>query len=299
MDRWCLLCLHAQLCPTLCGHTAVPTRLLCPWVPKKEYWNRLPFPSSGDLPGSGVKPTFPALAGGFFTTAPPGKPKYLLYMFAIIILFLFKKVDWTMCCKGASRPRKARIASSGDSLLFVRDDLTKGNKRWASLPQNRTISDFLHPLEPLIESDWIEKEAELSSLSCLFPCPVQFPHFLPCFPWEYSPNKPLTQESPSYLSFWEIWPKTVDLLQIYCPGKTERVNVRPMSNPSMHQKCVQNEQARRINLMAAWWKPQWWGRLWTCEEQWRNALKKVLEMGTNANSDPWSEGFEGLPTGKN
>ena len=58
-----------------------------------------------------------------------------------------------MCCKGASRPGKARIASSGDSLLFVRDDLTKANKRWASLPQNRTISDFLHPLEPLIESD--------------------------------------------------------------------------------------------------------------------------------------------------
>ena len=55
--------------------------------------NRLPFPSSGDLPGSGVKPTFPALAGGFLTTAPSGKPKYLLYMFAIIIVFAFKKVD--------------------------------------------------------------------------------------------------------------------------------------------------------------------------------------------------------------
>ena len=61
--------------------------------PKQEYWNRLPFPSPGDLPGSGIKPPFPALAGGFFTTAPPGKPKYLLYIFAITILFVFKKVD--------------------------------------------------------------------------------------------------------------------------------------------------------------------------------------------------------------
>ena len=29
------------------------------------------FPCSRDLPNSGIKPTSPALAGGFFTTAPP------------------------------------------------------------------------------------------------------------------------------------------------------------------------------------------------------------------------------------
>ena len=42
-----------------------------------EYWSGLPFPTPGDLPDSGIKPTSPespALAGGFFTTAPPGKP---------------------------------------------------------------------------------------------------------------------------------------------------------------------------------------------------------------------------------
>ena len=32
------------------------------------------LPSPGDLPRSGIKPTFPALAGIFFTTEPPGKP---------------------------------------------------------------------------------------------------------------------------------------------------------------------------------------------------------------------------------
>ena len=44
---------------------------------RQEYWNRLPLPSPGDLPDPGIKPMFPespALAGGFFTTAPPGKP---------------------------------------------------------------------------------------------------------------------------------------------------------------------------------------------------------------------------------
>ena len=42
--------------------------------PRKEYWIGLPFPSPGDLPDPGTEPTSPALAGGFFTTEPPGKP---------------------------------------------------------------------------------------------------------------------------------------------------------------------------------------------------------------------------------
>ena len=40
---------------------------------RQEYWSGLPFPSSGGLPGSGIEPMSPALAGGFFTTKPPGK----------------------------------------------------------------------------------------------------------------------------------------------------------------------------------------------------------------------------------
>ena len=34
----------------------------------------LPFSSPGDLLSPGIKPTSPALAGGFFTTEPPAKP---------------------------------------------------------------------------------------------------------------------------------------------------------------------------------------------------------------------------------
>ena len=36
--------------------------------PKQEYWGGLAFPSPG------IEPRSPALAGGFFTTEPPGKP---------------------------------------------------------------------------------------------------------------------------------------------------------------------------------------------------------------------------------
>ena len=43
-------------------------------ISRQEYWNGFPFPSSGDLSDPGIKPTSPALAAGFFTTEPPGKP---------------------------------------------------------------------------------------------------------------------------------------------------------------------------------------------------------------------------------
>ena len=43
-------------------------------VPRQEYWSGLPVPSPGNLPDPGIEPMSPALVGGFFTTAPPGKP---------------------------------------------------------------------------------------------------------------------------------------------------------------------------------------------------------------------------------
>ena len=39
-----------------------------------RYWSGLPFPSPRDLSNPGIKPTSLALAGGLFTTEPPGKP---------------------------------------------------------------------------------------------------------------------------------------------------------------------------------------------------------------------------------
>jgi len=44
---------------------------------RQEYWSGLLFPSPGDHPDSEIKhasPSSPALAGGFFTIEPPGKP---------------------------------------------------------------------------------------------------------------------------------------------------------------------------------------------------------------------------------
>ena len=41
--------------------------------PRQEYWSGLPFPTPGDLPDPGIKPTSlasPALTDGFFITVP-------------------------------------------------------------------------------------------------------------------------------------------------------------------------------------------------------------------------------------
>ena len=41
---------------------------------RQEYWSGLPFPSPVDLPRPEIELKSSALAGGFFTTVPRGKP---------------------------------------------------------------------------------------------------------------------------------------------------------------------------------------------------------------------------------
>ena len=41
---------------------------------RQEDWSGLLFPSPGDLANPGIQPVSPALADGFFTADPPGKP---------------------------------------------------------------------------------------------------------------------------------------------------------------------------------------------------------------------------------
>ena len=55
---------------------------------RQEYWSGLSFPSPEDLPDPGMEPASPALAGGFFTTEPPGKPLKLTDNNKILLLSL-------------------------------------------------------------------------------------------------------------------------------------------------------------------------------------------------------------------
>jgi len=54
--------------------TVAHQTLLSLGFPRQEYWSGLPFPPPGDLLNPGIRPACPALAGGLFTTEPPGKP---------------------------------------------------------------------------------------------------------------------------------------------------------------------------------------------------------------------------------
>ena len=60
---------HVQLFAT--PRTAACQAPLSMGFSRQGYWSGLSFPSQGDLPDPGIKPTSlksPALAGGFFTT---------------------------------------------------------------------------------------------------------------------------------------------------------------------------------------------------------------------------------------
>ena len=70
--------LVSKLCPTLVTLWTVAHQTpLSMGFPGQEYWSGLPFPSPGDLLDPGIEPTFPALAGRFFTAEILGKPKYM------------------------------------------------------------------------------------------------------------------------------------------------------------------------------------------------------------------------------
>ena len=41
---------------------------------RQEYWSGLPFPSPGDLPDPGIKPSSPTLQADSLLSEPPGNP---------------------------------------------------------------------------------------------------------------------------------------------------------------------------------------------------------------------------------
>ena len=76
---------HACACVCMCSvvsdsatlWTMIHQASLSMGFPRQKYWNGLRFPSLGNLPNPGIEPTSLvslALARGFFTTVPPGKP---------------------------------------------------------------------------------------------------------------------------------------------------------------------------------------------------------------------------------
>ena len=104
-----------------------PARLLSMGFSRQEYQNGLPFPPLGNLPDPGIELASlasPALAGGFFTTEPPGKARYL--------------------------PHKSKLNLNGSVLLslailptFYLKEMEHYTKDIEKLPQSRSHFIFL------------------------------------------------------------------------------------------------------------------------------------------------------------
>ena len=83
--------LVAQSSASVRLHGLEPARPLCPCNSRQEYWNELPFPTSGGLPDPGIEPGSPALQAGSSSLLEPSE-KLLLYLFLCNISALISPV---------------------------------------------------------------------------------------------------------------------------------------------------------------------------------------------------------------
>ena len=87
------VCVRVRAHAHVLSHSVVSDSLWPPWTigcqaplfmkfSRQEYWSMLPFPTPGNLPNAGIKPSSlacSALAGRLFTTALPRKPNTIYY----------------------------------------------------------------------------------------------------------------------------------------------------------------------------------------------------------------------------
>ena len=65
---------------------------------RQEYWSGLLFPTPRDRPDPGIKPKslVSPLAGGFFTTGPPGKPIYNLTYLLLSLQYVLLSLQYVL-----------------------------------------------------------------------------------------------------------------------------------------------------------------------------------------------------------
>ena len=131
------MCSVAKLCLTLLWSPVAHKAPLSMGFPRQEHWSGLSFSSPGDLPDPGIKPKSPALAGRFFTTESPGKPKDTCKLFR-----------WQTWQQVISQPinRGHRDFFSLKYEEFWRAPQHKDQRRWKDLPGNitRRMASLVH-----------------------------------------------------------------------------------------------------------------------------------------------------------
>ena len=162
------VCLVARLCPTLCDRMdCTPTSSSVQaslGFSRQECLSGLPFPPSGDLLISVMEPVFPALAGGFFTTEPSGKP-------------LGNGNTTCVCLVAQSCPTLCDLWVLTHQATLSPRDFQARILEWVGVSSTRG-------------SFWPRDWAQVSSVSCFagrfFTCWVKLKHLLLFFPlFEY------------------------------------------------------------------------------------------------------------------
>ena len=95
---------------------------------RQAYRSGLPFLSPGTIPVPGIKPTFPALAGGFFTTEPPGKPG--------LSIALNKKCWWKRVIRKSISRREREETSKLFTWLTPKTSFFRPSVQFSSISQS-------------------------------------------------------------------------------------------------------------------------------------------------------------------
>lgn len=113
------------MCPVV-SDSLRPPRTTATQVPlpvkifRQRYWSGLPFPTLGDPPTqeSNLHLSCSCGTGGFFTTAPLGRPRHTQKMFVSLNFFKMSLVSVTTCplCFSSEEPRSV---SSKANLHFA------------------------------------------------------------------------------------------------------------------------------------------------------------------------------------
>ena len=138
------------------SHSVVSDSFESPWtvvheapsvhvISGQEYWSGLPFPSPGDLYNPGIDRRSPGLAGGFFTTEPPGKTSKQinsnqiwqpgsLEPFTVVFSFILVR---------DAIPSPDSLGSIHSSGLFVKSLLSHPLPTTVYISNNRFLSELL------------------------------------------------------------------------------------------------------------------------------------------------------------
>ena len=157
LSQWVCVCVCVCACVCVYAHLlshvwliATPRTVTCQaflsmGFSRQEYWSGLAFPTPGDLPDPGIKLASlasPALAGGFFTTAPPGSSggsavRICLPMQEIRVEPLGWKVPWgrkwqptLVFWPGKSHGQRSLLGYSLLGHKKVRQDLETKQQHW-------------------------------------------------------------------------------------------------------------------------------------------------------------------------